>query len=491
MRLNHPQLDDFQPTLERLMTTAFTTGLQELEKSGWNLSEALEDRSMRRRFARACHYGYELTQRQVGSLVVELEERIRKEQKEIRELRRIRDEQVNSKLEIVRILGLRQLVLRRLIDALLCTMLNNQTWVLKRLISQQAICRIDPQVLRRTLDVVVERNRENRMRFALILDLTTFAHIGDLVEIDLDNKSGPRWKVIELKEGKVNETLSGLLPEEKGLPNEEGLRQIRDMLGEHASKQATRIVRQRKKLAKFKEIIETDRGVDPQYNEEIHLFPDPVGVENYTEAINKVCDGALTKGVDVAVVDGCLTLVGIKDEYIQRTNFGVVRHIFFHLTPPKKACLLNDQSRCGEELEAMGKIPPFVDLIHQNLLARWGTPLYSWLSRKHTTEVLMGRVRVFVQFDLRRFFNLALARGITMTWITRGETDLMRKLSTVIPGSPNSRAIKAQLMDGTEQVLFSGFIARAIGDVTSPSQLLDLVERIPEQKEKMKVRLQK
>src|ERR1700693_888995 len=135
---------------------------------------------MRGRVGRSCHYGYELTQRGVGSLVVELEERIRKEEREIRELRRIRDGQVDSKIEIVRILGLRQLVLRRLIDDLLCTMLNNHTWVLKRLISQQAIRRIDPQVLRRTLDVVVERNRENRMRFALILDLTTFAHIGDL-----------------------------------------------------------------------------------------------------------------------------------------------------------------------------------------------------------------------------------------------------------------------------------------------------------------------
>ena len=444
---------------------------------------------MRRRFMRACHYGYDLTQRQIGSLVVELEERIRKEEKEIRELRRLRDGQVNSKLEIVRILGLRLLVLRRIIDAILHTMLQNQTWVLKRLMTQYGIRRIDPQVLGRTLDVVVERNQEDRMRFALILDLTTFAHIGDLIEVDLADKSGPIWKVIELKEGKVNETLLGLLPEERGLPDQEGLRQIRDMLGEHASKQATRIFRQRKRLAQFKEIIETDRGVDPQFDEKIHLFPDPVEVENYTEAVNKVCDGALAKGVDVAVVDGCLTLVGIRDEYIRGGHIGVVSHIFFHLTPPKKPCLLSDQGRRGEELKAMAEIPPYMDLMHQNLMAGWGTPLYLWLNPMHTTEVLMGRVRVFVQFDLHRFFDMALSRGIRLTWVTRGETDWMRKLSTVIPGSPNSRAIKAELPNGSEQILLSGFIARAIGDVTSPSQLLELIERYPDQKKKMEARL--
>src|SRR5712692_7963378 len=184
MRLNHAQLDDFERPLKDLMTTAFTTGLQALEKLGWNLPDALEDPSMRRRFMRACHYGYELTQRQIGSLLIELEDRIRNEEKEIRDLRRVRDKQVNSKLEIVRILKHRQLVLRRLIDAILCTMLHNQTWVLKRLVTQQEIRRIDSQVLRRTLDVVVERNRHSRMRFALILDLTTFAHLGDLLEID-------------------------------------------------------------------------------------------------------------------------------------------------------------------------------------------------------------------------------------------------------------------------------------------------------------------
>jgi len=488
MRLNHAQLDDFERPLKDLMTTAFATGLQALEKLGWNLPAALEDPSMRRRFMRACHYGYELTQRQIGSLLIELEDRIRNEEKEIRDLRRVRDKQVNSKLEIVRILKHRQLVLRRLIDAILCTMLHNQTWVLKRLVTQQEIRRIDSQVLRRTLDVVVERNRHSRMRFALILDLTTFAHLGDLLEIDLDHKSGPKWGIIELKEGKVNEILLGLLQEEKGPPDEEGLRQIRDTLGEHASQQATRIVRQRTRLAQFKEIIETDRGIDPQYDEKIFLLPDPVAVDNYSEAVNKVCDGALTKGVDAAVVDGCLTLVGIKDEYIQHTGVGVMSHIFFHLTPPKKACLLNDQSRCGEELEAMREIPPFVDLIGQNLVAGWGTPLYLWLTPKHVTEVLMGRIRVFAQFDLRRFFDLALSQGIKMTWVTRGETDFMRKLSRVIPGSPNSRAIRAQLQDGTEQILLSGFIARVIRDVTSPSQLLDLVSRYPEQKKKIKGR---
>jgi len=56
--------------------------------------------------------------------------------------------------------------------------------------------RIDPEVLKHTVEVATERNREDRMRFSIVADLTTPVQIGDLVEIDR-SKEPRSWRVIE------------------------------------------------------------------------------------------------------------------------------------------------------------------------------------------------------------------------------------------------------------------------------------------------------
>jgi hypothetical protein len=51
--------------------------------------------------------------------------------------------------------------------------------------------------------------------------VTTIAQIGDLVEVSFDSKK-PYWRVIELKEGKINEILCDLLDANRDQPEEKG-----------------------------------------------------------------------------------------------------------------------------------------------------------------------------------------------------------------------------------------------------------------------------
>jgi len=73
MDLEHSQLDPFEPALSRLMGIAHTSGIWELEKKGFKLPDIRDSRPALRAFLRGCHDGYDLAQRQIASLVIEIE----------------------------------------------------------------------------------------------------------------------------------------------------------------------------------------------------------------------------------------------------------------------------------------------------------------------------------------------------------------------------------------------------------------------------------
>ena len=70
-------------------------------------------------------------------------------------------------------------------------------------------------------DIAHQRNREDRLKFNVVCDLTTAVHIGDLVEVDRTNLTKPSWRVVELKEGKMNAVLSSTIEEQGGSLSEQ------------------------------------------------------------------------------------------------------------------------------------------------------------------------------------------------------------------------------------------------------------------------------
>ncbi len=490
MQVEHPELEPFRPIVTRLMSTVHTSGIQALESEGLRITDIQQDVRARRRFMRGCHYGYDLAQRQIGELVIDFEHKILAAEQELKRLRRLRDPRTRSVLEKIRALQSRQIILRRLVDSILCTILHFQVWILRRLSMENRIRRIDPGVLRRTLDIAVARNRGDRLKFSLVADLTTVVQVGDLVEVEWSPPSGGSWKVIELKEGRVNNILSGLLEEKQEVLSAADLAQIGETLGKHAPKQARRMLAQRARLREFQKIVETDHGIDPQYKVEVNMTPDLVKVDGYGEAVRATCDGAHVKGVSVAIVNGCLRLVGITREKMPNTDIGLLRHLFFHLAHPGEICKLGNRKERSDELAALSSVPPFVDLVQQNTLGQWGLPIFVWeMNPERIIDLATGQIRLFAQFDMEAFFKVAEAEGIKMTWIVGKEAEKLKKFSARIPGSPNAWGVRAELPDGNVQELLSGFFARAIVDLTSPGELLKLVKRFPEQDSKIARRM--
>jgi hypothetical protein len=488
MLLEHPDLSPFEPVLKRCMALAHTTGLQALEGVGRKLADIGTSRGAYRRFIRGCHYGYDSAQRQIGALVIDLEEKILANETELKALRRQRSPRARNVLELVKILQTRQLVLRRLIDSILWSILSptKDQWAMRHLSIEGGMKRIEPRIVRRLVEVATGRNRSDRLKFNLVCDLTTGAQVGDFIEVDRSTLSECSWKVVELKEGRVNAILTSAITGREGKLSKEDLQGIERDLGKHAIGQARRMLRQRSRQAEIERMVVSNMGISPQYNMQVRFFEDRSKTfESYSEAVQHVCREVAGHGVSAAHVDECLSLVAINSENLPNNDYRAVAHLFYHLAQGGGECFLNDAERRRGELRAMVSIPPFVDLVEQNMLVPWGLPIFLWTNDdRRILDLVSDRVRLFVQFDMKKFFEMAKASGIALAWVTKRLSADLRRLSARIPGSPGAWAISARSEDGTTVELLCGLFRRAVADLTSPRALIQLIQLYGEQARK-------
>src|SRR6266446_3442027 len=138
MDLENPELEAFEPVLRHLDRLVFEGGIEALQKVGalGNSQELLSvikiDPSLNRRFLRGCHYGWNEAQGKIGKLVIQYEDEIRQLRPRLREERRKRNEtEVKRLASVISCLGSRQIVLRRLVDAILYHQIKMQNWILR------------------------------------------------------------------------------------------------------------------------------------------------------------------------------------------------------------------------------------------------------------------------------------------------------------------------------------------------------------------------
>lgn len=482
MNLDHPELEPFEPELKRLLNIAFRSGIESLHSVGLRLADIERDDSARRRFIRGCHIGYEKAQQRVGQLVIALEAEIRAADGELRCLRRERAPAAANLLAKVRVLEWRQLVLRRITDGILFSLVGFSPWILRRLILEPRIRRIDPQIMKRTLDKASALNAANRYKFALVSDLTTVVQVGDLVQIDFEVAASRRWRLLELKEGKLNELLTGVL---ESLPEEEehkteGIERLRERLGDRAVKQALRMMRQESRLTEVHRIADTDEGIDPATKRKILITHESVELGDYGKSIRHVVAHSLKRGVSAATVDGCLRLVAVRSDMLGGDASFAVRHVLYHLARPERSCALETGADPKEEVREIQASPPVIDLVWHNMKSQWGTPVFLWpIEPERMSDLTMRRMRVFAQFDISAFLRLAEEAGLRVSWITGKDAEPLKQMSHAIPGSPRAYGVRVVVEDGSTVDYMSGFFARAVSDLTRPRDLLGLMRRQP------------
>lgn len=481
--VEHPGLEGFEPLLDRVLDIAHTSGIQALAQAGLRLDDIKTRPSAHRRFLRGCHYGFDLAQRRVTTAVIDLEEKARSLTGRLRG----NADEAKDRVELLRAIQTRQRVLRRLIDSILWQILYPDERALRYFAVDNRLRPIDPPVLMRMAGIAHHRNREDRLKFNVVSDLTTAVHIGDLVEVDRTNLTKTSWRVVELKEGKMNAMLSSSIEERGGALSEQEFDILRTVHGDAAARQARRMLRQRAREESFRSIMETDHGLSPQYQMPVHVSPEREYTGSYMDAILQTSIQAKQHGVATTTVDGCLRLLAAKPGHRlwPKDVLGAVMHCFYHIGEQVTECVLGDPAQSKAELAAVREIPPVVDLIAHNMHDPLGTPIFLLPNLEIVKDLIMRRLRVFVQFDFRRFFEQASLQGIKLSWASRKDTESYKKLSGIIPGSPGSYGVRVTIPGAPEQILLGGFFRRVIGDFTLPRDLLKMIKQYPRQLEQM------
>ena len=288
--------------------------------------------------------------------------------------------------------------------------------------------------------------------------MTTIAQIGDLIEVDFSSNAENRWRVIELKEGKINELLKGIIGERTDpLPAEE-LEGVKTSLGSEAAKQASRMVRQQRRLDEFWKIVKTDRGVDPIINTEIRISPIEIIADTYIEAVRCIVEKAATDGCGAISVDDSLHLFATTDALLNRKHaLAQIGHILYHMRKPGSDCKVGQVDEHQERCEVESG-QPMIDLISSNMYAQWGCPVSMWeLAEPRKFDLVMDRIRVFGCFDINNFVQKGIAIGLKMTWMDGEEGEKFKRLSGRIRGSPNARALRVEHPGGHVDHYLSGF----------------------------------
>jgi hypothetical protein len=370
------------------------------------------------------------------------------------------------------------IVLRRLVDTILYHQIKMQNWVVRRVMLEYRIREIDPTTVQRTVEIASELNREERLNFHLVSDLTTVVHVGDLVKVSFTS-APPSWSLIELKGGKMNALLGDIIEKAGGDLREEHMESIRNQFGAKAVSQVKRMVRQQERHRELMQVITTDEGIDIMHRTRIKLNPEIVHIDNYGEILGKLCIDASSKGVAVSVIDDCMRIVAMNRQTYEAQGRMGVAHVLYHLQFNVKECSLRAGQR--EELKASTTIFPFFDLAQMNLYAMWPPPIFLWnMPRNLICDLLFGRVLVFGQLDYSKLFELAITQGIEMRWATDKELGDFGKASARIPGSPGAKGVAVRLLDKPElkqQILLIGFFSRMFLEFMSPSQFLKLARR--------------
>lgn len=158
---------------------------------------------------------------------------------------------------------------------------------------------------------------------------------------------------------------------------------------------------------------------------------------------------------------------------------GLVKH-YFYLNPETRHCLLlQGGDAAHEEMRRVAQSElQFHDLGRFLLRDLFGPGLFAAMPTPIALEIVTGRLRLFVRFDIARFFALAASQGITLTWGSRRESAeaIRRKVSAPIPGAPGrSSVVHYQIKDQPEGTLLYGFFIRPFRDLLRANDLIQFM----------------
>lgn len=491
MKLDLEEFPPFEPLLLKVCASAFTRGLESLRAMGLpadsheSVRQALTSVQAQRRFIRGVHTGYDQAQSIIGFHVVAWERQVR----DIECLRSTKPRSAHVDLDAkISLLRDRQLVLRRVLDAILFSITGHELQILRRMTLDNRTHRIDPDVVETTLAEAGRLNRESRYRFNLVCDLTTIVQVGDLIQIDKAPGSRATWRIVELKSGRVNKELKGYLDRGKTALDESALKEIETKLGRSAVSQAKRMERQMFRADQVESMVRTDRAIDARTGEKIRTNTQRLYTDHYGPALENLIKKGATD-LAVQTIERCLHFVCLPgDRFDAIGGLLAVRHLFFHMMHREASCSFNGAGDHKVELDRLKKIAPLFDFVELNLRDGFMQPLFMFpLDFPITARLVSGQIRLFTVMNFEELIRMGREEGIPMRWTTAKETEGVKRFAPIIPGSPGARGIHIAFEGDDAHTMLAGALFRVYSDLTTPSGLLAMAKSYPQHRREMEV----
>jgi hypothetical protein len=274
------------------------------------------------RFRQLVHEGWRKGQDRAAALVRALTDELESLGRTIKNANRRGDRKRGHELtEVAKLLETRRNQARHAVNAIAWTIFGNHHHVARRFFLSQSTENLSQANLFGALAAADEVNLDPN-KFAVVCDLTTFMHVGDLLVVDTANEQQP-FTLIELKSGRSNDRCRAVLDqfEQTGCARNFGYGLER--LSDAEVDQLKRMVRQDQRAAQTIEVLNTERGTDISTGKPLVIYPQKFLIESFAEEIVRMADELHRGGRTWALgnASDCLYLGLYSDLRLAREGF--------------------------------------------------------------------------------------------------------------------------------------------------------------------------
>lgn len=419
--------------------------------------EALKRNSNKINFFAKVHEGFELAQKEIIQALLIIDNKL----PELRELNtKLKLEKKTIEIKKLKIniltLSYHELVFRKLADSIAWQLLNMEKYRVRRLIINKKPASIKNIDLIDTQKAIEWLKINYPDSFALITDITTFFHIGDLLVFDSKNKHS---FLVELKSGVVNKEITDML--EAFNPNDtfHNFKLFdtffsNDKKG-RKNKQLERVIEQQKKANNLISIFKNDKGIDNQTGGKIEIFNANFKIKYFSKRIYKLFLKSQSNNSATTTIDACL-LVGLYDSQF----FGVkAMKMWLMLKKIKPYPVFNYIQSFYDPTT----FPPFLQPIDTDFIE----------------ELVLLKKHLFFALDIDEWLLKAKKLGFEYRWLTKKQTMkiLQERKDSQKPFIFENQALEFSYKKN-KALLEQGILSRIFFDWVTPTSALKLLKSL-------------
>jgi hypothetical protein len=443
-------MDDFYDQFDRVLRAGYHYGIQSVPLRS-DFERPFTDVTHFKKFTAACHRGFEKAQRTV--------------------LEMLKANASNSSLSSYE-RRRRELLLRKVVDGIIFTMLRQQTYVTRRISLHDDPPDLDFGVIDKAMVVVDQLNAEDRLTFAALADLSTFVHICDVVRINRRD-GGHGLSFIELKEGRVNTIVAKHLEKYAATPESLDKIKIDSEIAPEHRKQAQRMQKQRIRLSQTAKVLRDDEGIDIKSNRPIRMNHQVINEVHYYKVFEEAVTTALASEVSSFTVNYCLH-IGMSSDADMRKRMHRARRAALHGLLETSLAAEGALKGHYQKMHDLG-LPNeetfrLTNQIHSHLMCVPIMPLFNWgVSRNVIDAIVRDKLSIYCVVDLPAMMFLVEKAGLIPELSTRAEAERVAAYKVGNLPRFGGRALKIRhpTLPG-EQILLGGAFSRFVNSLDCP-----------------------